>query len=44
VLQQLLTPQRRLFDFAELPQALRQLKEGNSGGKWVAQLSRPASR
>ena len=41
---QLLTPQRRLFDFAELPQALRQLKEGNSGGKWVAQLSRPASR
>lgn len=35
---QLITPQRRLFDFAELPLALRQLKEGNGGGKWVAQL------
>jgi NADPH:quinone reductase-like Zn-dependent oxidoreductase len=36
---QLTPPQRRMFDFTELPQALRQLKEGNGGGKWVTRLS-----
>ncbi|MGE7989671.1 zinc-binding dehydrogenase [Pseudomonas sp. NPDC089554] len=34
----LVAPQRQAFDFAELPQALNKLKEGNQGGKWVALL------
>lgn len=35
----LVAPKRQTFDFAELPQALRQLKEGKPVGKWVARLS-----
>ncbi|MBC3492336.1 zinc-binding dehydrogenase [Pseudomonas taiwanensis] len=35
----LLSPQRRSFDFQTLPQALRQLKDGRLGGKWVARLA-----
>ena len=34
----LIAPQRREFDFATLPDALRQLKEGQGAGKWVTRL------
>lgn len=35
----LASPQRRDFAFEALPQALQQLKEGKTGGKWVARLA-----
>ncbi len=34
----LIAPQRREFAFSALPQALRQLKEGQGAGKWVTRL------
>lgn len=35
-------PARQFFDFAELPEALRRLKSGQGGGKWVSLLPAPA--
>lgn len=32
-------PAQQVFDFHELPQALRALKQGSSSGKWVARLA-----
>lgn len=32
-------PGQQVFDFHELPQALRALKQGSSSGKWVARLA-----
>ncbi|MBV4521168.1 zinc-binding dehydrogenase [Pseudomonas sp. SWRI74] len=35
----LLAPKRQVFDFRNLPEALRALKQGAEGGKWIAQLN-----
>jgi NADPH:quinone reductase-like Zn-dependent oxidoreductase len=32
-------PQRQVFEFRNLPQALHALKQGGEGGKWVARLN-----
>nr|WP_256250255.1 hypothetical protein [Pseudomonas sp. NBRC 111124] len=34
----LVAPQRREFAFEALPEALRALKDGRLGGKWVTRL------
>lgn len=38
---QLQAPARQFFDFAELPDALRRLKSGDGGGKWISRLPAP---
>ncbi|WP_448681309.1 zinc-binding dehydrogenase [Pseudomonas nicosulfuronedens] len=35
-------PAKQFFDFAELPEALRRLKSGESSGKWISRLPAPA--
>lgn len=34
---------RQVFDFYDLPQALRSLKQGGEGGKWIATLGGPVT-
>lgn len=34
----LMLPHTQVFDFHQLPQALRALKQGDKGGKWIARL------
>lgn len=38
---QLQAPAKQFFDFAELPEALRRLKSGEGGGKWISLLPAP---
>ncbi|WEJ70193.1 zinc-binding dehydrogenase [Pseudomonas sp. PSE14] len=35
-------PAKQFFEFAELPEALRRLKSGEGGGKWISLLPAPA--
>ncbi|WP_259755038.1 zinc-binding dehydrogenase [Pseudomonas sp. GCEP-101] len=38
---QLQAPAKQFFEFSELPDALRRLKSGDGGGKWISRLPAP---